>query len=493
MKPRNIAAALILGAASVSAQTPWLHLYYPKTTGYESHNMTDVLDLSFDEESGQINVNLDGGAKTYSMGEIEKFNIGPTVGRIDIQTELDYYPEEFGYKYEGLPITDVVSKEVYLDAHLTFDGAGLWPDVDTTVKIRGRGNSSWSQPKKPYRLKFPEKTKFGGLHKGKNLVLLASYHDKSMLDNFVAFTVGQLVGMPYINRALPVEVYFNGIYKGAYMLTEKVGINNASVDLTKEDEANSILFELDTYTMADDEEGFHVPIPVTEEARYPWESPYEIYKYMPVIFKDPDGPVDYDEREIWKTEWQEDFEDMVDIVLNGTAKRKFETIDIESLARYILVFDIACNQELNHPKSVYLHKTKGGKWEFGPCWDFDWAYGYQPTYKTGGPSYENPLIGEGNSGNQGGGTFFKNLLDNTTFKNKFKEVWRDFYDNKQADFWAALDEYIDDIEPSAYHQNSTLPQYSFGDFRSHAQELRDWVKERIEFINSDPNYGLWED
>ncbi len=94
-------------------------------------------------------------------------------------------------------------------------------------------------------------------------------------------------------------------------------------------------------------------------------------------------------------------------VKNG-GDEMWDYVDLESLVRYVMCFNIACNQELNHPKSVYLYTVNGGKFEFGPIWDFDWAYGFEPMYtKTddsgdwgwgGGwgttyPSYENPLLG----------------------------------------------------------------------------------------------------
>ena len=70
----------------------------------------------------------------------------------------------------------VQSKDYYLNATITIEGAGVFPSVEPTpVQIKGRGNSSWSSwawDKNPYRLKFEEKQKPFGLTKGKNWVLL---------------------------------------------------------------------------------------------------------------------------------------------------------------------------------------------------------------------------------------------------------------------------------------------------------------------------------
>lgn len=488
MKLRASIAAAIIAATSLAgmAQDPWLHVYYPKGNDFKQYRMDDVMDISFNEENGTMTVNpTDGTAETLRMTSMDHFVIGKNVCRMEITTDMQTYDETFGYEYAGMPVTEIVSKEIYLDGTLTFDGMGIYDDVSVPVRIRGRGNNTWAHSKKPYRLKFNEKTKFGPIHNAKNQVLLANYLDGSMMKNFAAFKFGEVIGMPFINRSLPVDVYFNGIYKGSYHLTEKVGMNNGSVDIPKADEPNSILFELDTNDSTEDE--------------YPFtESTFNI----PVKIKDPDAPVDPNELEQWLDYWQDDLETFLATVDAGDPDAIFDAVDIESLVRYVMVFNIACNQEVNHPKSVYLHKTKGGKYEFGPCWDFDWAYGYQPTYKKGQgtgqwwgptetyPSYENPLIGFGNFANQGGNYLFYALCNNSVFKAKFEEVWNDFYSNKRNAFWQAFEEYADTLEPSANLQGLTRNQYR--DWRTTVDELRTWIENRIEFINSDPNHGLWE-
>lgn len=48
-----------------------------------------------------------------------------------------------------------------------------------------------------------------------------------------------------------------------------------------------------------------------------------------------------------------------------------EYLDMESFANYLIVMELTGNTEYNFPKSVYLHKDKGGKMKAGPVWDFD--------------------------------------------------------------------------------------------------------------------------
>lgn len=475
-------AMLTAATFFIGAQSPWLHLYYPNGLDYQGWDMTEVLDITFDEESGKMIVNVlnDKGESTpieHEMTSMSQFRIGPNVPALRVVTN-EYY-------------TEIPSKEYYFDGTFSLEGRGAQEDFSYPVQIRGRGNSTWGYSKKPYRLKFDSKQRVLLPKKAKSFVLLANYIDPSMMRNFAAFKFGQIIEMPHMHHAYPVDVYFNDIYKGSYTLTGQVGFNNGSVDLTDEEEANSIMFELDSYDSTDEDE-------------YPFDSEYfdsQFGYYLPVRVKDPDAPVDEIEREAWLNKWRNDFNNFMSIIDNGNVDEIFAACDIESLVRYIMVANIACNQEVDHPKSVFLYKTDGGKYIFGPCWDFDWAYGYAPTYEKGQnsywgwdetsyPSYENPLLGHGRSEGDGG-AFFYALCNNEQFLTRFREVWDDFYLNRQAAFWQAFDEYVEMLRPSANLQG--LSRSSYMKFDSNVETLRSWIQNRFDYINTDPNMGLWED
>ena len=90
--------------------------------------------------------------------------------------------------------------------------------------MKGRGNSTWGYPKKPYRLKLNKKAEICGLGKAKNYVLLANHLDPTLMLNSVAFKIGRLLELPFTNHAIPVDVVLNGIYKGSYLLTEQIEV-----------------------------------------------------------------------------------------------------------------------------------------------------------------------------------------------------------------------------------------------------------------------------
>ena len=138
-------------------------------------------------------------------------------------------------------------RETYLRAHITIDGAGVFPSMQDSVNIRGRGNSSWAGEtgKSPYRLKFDSSVKPFGLTKGKSWVLLANRQTGSMLSNAMAMKVAAMIETAGANRIIPVELYMNGNYRGSYNFTQQCGFSNNSIDL--EDETNAARLELETY------------------------------------------------------------------------------------------------------------------------------------------------------------------------------------------------------------------------------------------------------
>lgn len=510
-----LSAAIV--AVSASAQTPWLHIYHNNTTekeielgkDYQGNPMygkaiygvftsmpySDIDSITYNETSSglqrlYLHHHHDGKAtrKLISLANINHMDFGAGVPTFYITTA-------------NPDIREVPDKETYLEATLEIDGMGIYEDFAGSVKIRGRGNSTWNKDKKPYRLKLPEKTKLCGYRKAKNYVLLANRIDYSFMRNEVACLATQYSGADFPTHATPVNVYFNGIFKGSYMLIEKVGINNGSVNMPKEQEAITCMFQLD---VGYDEE-MKVKTPTFN---------------LPLMHKDPDLPEDPVAAKEWFAKWCEDFYQIEAAVASG--KNVGEHIDYTSLAKYLFVYNLTCNQEINHPKSIYMYKTEGGKWQFGPAWDFDWAFGYSPTYRSVdgnlsqadldrmyeeaaaiakdkygengygyitynglellwvrgefydvnnyfmswpyesavkyAPSYENYLLGHGKNNSvaingdatlgNGGEFFLSMIMNNPEFMAEYEKVWAEFSGHIN-EFWADFEAYAKAVAPSA--------------------------------------------
>lgn len=116
----------------------------------------------------------------------------------------------------------------YVDAAVTVAGCEDEEKlVGAQAEVKVRGNYTLNYEKKPIRIKFKEKTNLLGLHSGeryKNWVLLADYKDLSLMNNSVAFYLGNTVlGSDgyFCTDFRHVEVYLNGEYWGVYLLVEQ--------------------------------------------------------------------------------------------------------------------------------------------------------------------------------------------------------------------------------------------------------------------------------
>jgi hypothetical protein len=142
---------------------------------------------------------------------------------------------------DGVPIT---SKEDYVDAtYVLTNPAAAVPAVTLNGKIRGRGNSTWGQPKNPYKVQFANDASFAaigdvlGMKKQRNWALLADYFDRSLIRNKLVLSLGASSvfadGLKWTPVGQHVEVTLNGDYVGVYLLTEDIRIDPARLDIRK--------------------------------------------------------------------------------------------------------------------------------------------------------------------------------------------------------------------------------------------------------------------
>ena len=135
-------------------------------------------------------------------------------------------------KYTGLPVVylttennaAVESKEDYINGTVAIDGGRYFDDLpESIIEIRGRGNSTWVlHPKKPYQIKFENKTEFLGMIGDKRWLFLAEYSDKTMLRNRTVFEMGHLSNLEYTTQGVYAEVFLNGLYNGTYNSLKKL-------------------------------------------------------------------------------------------------------------------------------------------------------------------------------------------------------------------------------------------------------------------------------
>ena len=293
----------------------------------------------------------------------------------------------------GLPVVyvdtqgsrPITSKEEYVKATLKIKGTEQLEGMDAaSCEIRGRGNTTWYWPKKPYLIKLDEKQHIFGMHKHKRWVLLANFMDRTLMRNLVSMKVASMMShLAWTPGCQPVELVLNGKHVGSYLLIEQVRVDNHRVAITEMTPQDNVgdavtggyLLELD----------FHYDNEVQ------WTDPHghnnQWGNGIPFGIKYPD-PDDLTTQQ--QTYIQGYISETANVLYGSNFKDPdkgyAKYIDVDSFIDYWIVFEVMGNHELGNPGSVFMHKDRGGKLVAGPCWDFDWgvlSYSTSPQARTG--------------------------------------------------------------------------------------------------------------
>lgn len=263
--------------------------------------------------------------------------------------------------------TPIISKDIWIDeCSFVLKEYGSDPVDLGATSMKGRGNTTWGQAKKPYAVKFANKPA--------NPILGMPAHKRwCLLANSWGYFFGNRLGYEMARRAdgiawaphgKPVELFLNGKHLGCYVLTEQIKIDKERVNIKK---LKGTDLEGEAVTG-----GYLLTFDDTFDEAYKFRSQY--YN-MPVMFKDPDEDVP-----------TEQFNYIRDYINNFEASLKdsdrfanheyLNYLDINSLIDVYFVWELAGNAgsggtDFVKPRSVYYYKDRNGKLTAGPVWDFD--------------------------------------------------------------------------------------------------------------------------
>jgi spore coat protein CotH len=180
--------------------------------------------------------------------------------------------------------------------------------------------------------------------------------------------------------------------------------------------------------------------------------------------------------------YKTDFEQLENLVVAASFPNNNykDYIDVESLVNYLIVYHLTDNEEINHPKSTYMHKTQGGKYIMGPIWDFDWAYGRESGAYFGS-TYTRPLFWSANT--SAGTKFFSRFMLDPAIKTIYKQKWTAFKASKLSVLLTFVDEYAALIETSQKADYAIWGRGS-GNFKNDVTQLRQWLTNRANQIDS---------
>ena len=249
------------------------------------------------------------------------------------------------------------------------DEYGEEHNINTSIK--GRGNSTWNYPKKPYAIKLDSKEEVLGMPKHKRWVLLANWMDRTLLRNDVSFEIARRI-MAWAPRGKFVELYLNGEHKGNYYLCEQIKVdkNRVNIDeLDKKTNFNDATQITGGYILE-----FDTNNPKTGEINYF----YSRIKNYPVTIKEPDEEVITSSEHpgfLYIQEYINNLEQLFEDDKKEKARWSEieKLIDVRSFIDWWLVHEVVRNGEALAPKSCYMYKQKNDKLYAGPIWDCDWG------------------------------------------------------------------------------------------------------------------------
>lgn len=535
-----IAGTMILGNMSVSAFNPKeQEIVCESEEEFRIHFQNDYAEVG--EKLSVDAGNISGVTYQWFVGGIEKENQQsfyiPTEDDLEqwIEVRATHGSETVSTKLycSKLPVVyidtengqEIASKETYIDAELKIQGNSKYKN-DTVLycgktQIKGRGNSTWYQPKKPYRLKLEEKADIFGMGKSKHWVLLANYLDESFMRNTLSYDFSGALGMEHMSTVW-VDVVLNGEYIGNYQLCENIRVDENRVDVYDwENFAENAAEIIASQEKLDQTEKKRLKNYMSEVmdwitkgtvqtyygetydlSKYPEiqipeinggylleldESYDEISKFrtnhgQPIMFKSPEYIKTNDEMLNYVKNYIQAFEDAAasaDHTANYQGKdvHYSDLYDFRSLVDYWLVSEIFFNEEFNK-RSTFMYQDHGGKMVMGPIWDMDHSSGSQISRMGMTADQWATLAFETNAQYA---QWYKNLVKDPYFLMKVQERYWEIREKELQDMVTKIDGYYEYLKESGQADYEKWNRISF---TSGTEELKKWLNTHITWMDS---------
>ena len=413
---------------------------------------------------------------------------------------------------------DIVNDpKITADMGIIFNGENVRNNITDTynhysgkIGIEIRGQSSQMFPMKSYGIELRdasgsslEKSLFG-MPKEADWVLYAPYTDKTLMRNFLAYTMSGELGR-WAAHCRFVEVIVNGDYKGIYVFMERVKRGSgrvniakiANTDVTGDAVTGGYIFSLDK-----EPNGWFsshaVPGTTTNSKRQ--------FSY---VYPKPENIVQAQKDYIKK---------YVDSFENALAGPSFQdkTIgvrnfaDLSSFIDYFIVNEVSRNVD-GYRLSTYLYKdrdSKNRKIFAGPAWDYDLAFrnaNYCEGSNIYGWAYEFNYVCPGD----GAGLipfWWERLMLDTAFVGDLRCKWKTVRQSTISN--DHLNHIIDSVvtltneaRERHFQRWPILGQYVWPNpnpiptsYSGEIIALKEWITNRLSWIdNNIPNAGACED
>ena len=322
------------------------------------------------------------------------------------------------------------------------------------IGIKVRGQSSAKFPKPGYSVEIRDDKGEGldesmlGLPPADDWVFHGPYVDKSMMRNALAHWLFRQAGH-YSPRTKHFDLYINGVYRGVYVLIEKIKRGKYRVDVSKLKETDISGDDVTGgYIWAFDKTGTNTGGMGNEDIN---KEGFKTADGLNVIMHYPKKENLQQQQQAYLKKYLEDLENLFKNGKNGSGYENY--VDMTSALDYVLHEEVTNNSD-SYWCSFFLHKpkeSKGGKVTLGPAWDFNLAMSNGSSPENGGNNNGGNWNMWGGGGMGGGGmgssgttgwqieSSMKTGMSGLKIPNWLLGMWKDsHYQSELKKRWAEL-------------------------------------------------------
>lgn len=266
-------------------------------------------------------------------------------------------------------------------------------------KIKGRGNTSWEQEKKPYNITLQDSVTLPGMTGQTTDYSLVSSSDLTFLRNRISNEMGELAGTGSM-ACIRVSLYINNSFEGVYELYQRITPENMNLTDLEEltEQANPLrseesLNQLTTGLTLDDWNqsitgkwwdyennpenitGGYI-LEADNAMRYSDEASGFILESGAYMVAKSPAYLSEAQYQYISSYVQECENVMRESVGLNDYQALSAYIDIPSFVGKYLVEEVSKNIDCSST-SQYFYKDQDGLLHAGPVWDYDWAYGVE--------------------------------------------------------------------------------------------------------------------
>lgn len=356
-------------------------------------------------------------------------------------------------------------------------------------KISGRGNQTWTRPKKPFSIKLSENAPLCGLESGKKWVLLAMFYESTNLTTKLALDIAQEMGLAYTSQSTWVDLYIDGDYAGLYLLTEQVCVDENRVDiydLEKENEQiNGNLDAHSTY-VTEKQKGY-----LLEQTRT-LSGGYLIEKELPDRYGSvstgfiTDGNYTFAVKHpahasAEQVSYISNYFQTIENLIYSNSNACFDYIDIESFAKKFLLEEFFYNYDANYTSSFFYKDINSDYVYCGPAWDYDNSMCRNMTCTD----YTGTILSKTDNIKNACLDWWNYLYENETFYKTLRECYIAILPTLIEYHDSIIDDYVNHIYKASQMDSirwDYSAQYFFNDYYNNVRHLKFFWQNRIEYL-----------